>query len=178
MSNEINLITGKTFSLEKRLKQVKILRITAVLSLVLISLISIILFIITITIPISSVKKDEAQTISSLSQLHQKHTSYALVVDRITNIKSLSLSRRDYAKSVNEIFKRIPQSLNIESLSIDSGKIEMGINGSSLLDLDKLINDLIVLNNDKKVIKNLLIESLVLNSANSRVTILLQADIL
>ncbi|HYM64971.1 MAG TPA: hypothetical protein VES68_00580 [Candidatus Sulfotelmatobacter sp.] len=178
MSSEINLVTGKTFSLEKRLKQTKILRIIAIVCLVLVSLASIVLFLITVTLPISSVKKDEEQTISSLSLLHKKHASYALVSDRITNIKAISSSKKDYARTINEILKNVPETLSVDSMIVDSGKIEISFNGSSLLDMDKLINNLIAFNNSKKYIKNLLIESLVLNSRSSKVTLLLQADIL
>ncbi len=178
MSNEINLVTGTTFSLEKRIKQTKLLRIIAIISLVIVSLTSIVLFLITISLPIVSVKKDQQQAISGLTLLHKKHTSYSLVLNRITNIKSIVVSRKDYAKTLNEIIKQVPGSLDVESMSVDSGKIEIGITGSSLQDINKLINDLISLNNNKKYIKNLLIESLVLNAQNAKVTLSFQADML
>lgn len=178
MSNEINLVTGKTFSLEKRTKQVKILRIVALVSLVGVSLVSLTLFLITVSLPISSIKKDREQTIASLSALHKKHASYALVTDRVNGIKSVSSYRKNYAKTVSGILSILPASLTVESMSIDTGKLEVGISGSSLLDIDKFIKDLVSLNNNNKVIKNLLLEGLVLNVQNAKVTITFQADML
>lgn len=178
MSNEINLVTGKTFSLEKRIKQTKILRIAAIASMIIVVLVSVVLFLITIALPISSVKKDQQNTLSSLSLLHKKHIAYSLVANRISGIKTVTASRKDYAKTLNEIIKRVPDSLVVESMNVDSGKIEVGVSGSSLMDIDKLISDLISLNNNKKFIKNLLIENLVLNAQNAKVTISFQADML
>lgn len=178
MSNEINLVTGKTFSLEKRTKQVKILRIVALFSLVIVSLVSLILFLITVTLPISAVKRDQEQTMASLSALHNKHTSYSLITDRINGIKSVNSSRKNYANNLNEIMKILPQSLTVESMNIDTGKLEIGISGSTLLDIDKFIKDLVSLNNKNKTIKNLILENLVLNVQNSKVTLTFQADML
>ncbi len=175
-SSEINLIAGKTFSLEKRIKEVKIFRVIAIISLVIVSLISIILFIITITLPISTVKNEQEQTLSSISVLHNKLASYSLVVDRVQNIKAVISTRKYYGKTLDEILKNVPPSLAVGTMTLDAGEIKMIVTGSSLQDVNLLINNLITLNNGKKFIKNLIINSLSLNAQGGTVSLSFQAD--
>lgn len=178
MSNNINLVTGKTFDLEKQLKRIRILRITAIASLAIVSLISIALFIITVTLPISSVKKDQEQTVANIALLHKKLVTYSLINERIKNISGIISARKNYGKTSDIILSKLSPDLTIDSLAIEKNTLTIGISGQSLITINKFIDDILDLSNGGKTIKNLVVQSLLLNSGNEKFTLNMQADTL
>lgn len=177
MDKNINLVTGKSFDLEKQLKRIRILRVLSILSLVLVLSISLILFLITFFLPISSVKQDEQQTLSNISVLHKKLVSYFLIKDRIDNISEIIDSRKNYGVVSAAILQKVPQELNVETLSIDDKTLTLVVTGTSLTSMNQVIDDLIAMSNTKKLITNLLIENLVLNTQAGKYSLSLQADV-
>jgi hypothetical protein len=161
MNSSINLIGGKRFDLEEQLRKIKIAKIIAIFSLSSVALISLILFLITFFLPISSVKKDQQQTLTNLSLLHKKLISYFLVKDRIDNISQIIDKRKNYGTVSAAVLQKVPLELNIETLSIE----------------DKTLT-LVLESNKKKLIENLLIESLTLSSQTGKYSLTLQADVL
>lgn len=178
MDRSINLIGGKTFDVDRELRRLRILKTFSIVSIVLVALIAIVLFLITLLLPISAVKQDEQQTLTNISLLHKKLVNYFLVSDRINNISQIIAKRKTYGSVSSAILKKVPQELSVDTLSIEDNTLTIVLTGSSLLSVNKAIDDMVLMANDKKIIKNLLIESLVLNSSVGKYSLSMKADIL
>lgn len=178
MSDDINLVSGKAYQLEKELKRLKVLRITAVVSLVTVALISILLFVITFLLPIESVKKDQGKTLSSIGVLHGNLIKYSLINDRVKNISEITSKRKSYASAANLLIDKVPGSLSIDILNVEDGTIAISIDGVSLIPINEYIDTIIEIGDRRSVIKNLTVESLVLNNNTGKYILTLQADIL
>lgn len=178
MSNNINLVSSKTEQLERELKRLKALKIIAVASLAVVALISILLFVITLTLPVSSVKKDQEQTLSSISSLHEKLVKYSLINDRLNNIASLIKSRKNYVLLVNTVLNKLPADLAVDSMTIEGKTFTLVISGASLTPIDKFIEDITVLGDEEKIIKNLVVQGLLVNAESGKYTLTLEADTL
>lgn len=178
MSSDINLVSGKAYQLEKELKRLKVLRIVSVVSLISVASISIILFLIIILLPISSVKKDQEKTLSNIALLRGKLTKYSLINDRIKNISEINRTRKDYSTITNSIIDKVPSSLSVDILTIEDGVMSVSVGGVSLIPINEYIDIIIEMGDKKQGIKNLTVESLVLNNNTGKYILTLQADIL
>jgi hypothetical protein len=176
--NDINLVSGKAFDIEKQAKRLRYFRISALGFLLIIALISIIFFIITITLPIASVKKEQQQTLSGISQLHNKLTAYSLISERLKNISSLTSSRKNYPLMTSKILEIIPPNVEIGNFSFDTGIFTISVTDNSLIPLNTLINNMIDLSNERQAIKNLSIKSLSFDAASGKYSLIFQADII
>lgn len=178
MSNDINLVSGKAYELEKELKRLKALRIAAVVSLISVSLISVLLFVITILLPISSVKRDQEKTISSIALLREKLSKYSLINDRVKNISEITKQRKNYSTITNLLIDKVPTDLSVDILTIEDGVVTISVGGVSLIPVNEYINTVIALGDKKQGISGLVVESLVLNNNTGKYILTLQADIL
>ena len=177
-SSSINLVSNKILKLENEQKRLRLFKIVAVASLVFVASASIILFIITLALPISSVKKDQEQTLSSISALRKQLVKYVLIKDRVKNISEFMSSRKNYASSANTIFEKLPQELSVETMILEDKILTLSVSGDSLIPVNEFIDDLVEIGDSGKIIKNLTIQSLVLNFSNGRYILSMQADIL
>lgn len=178
MNSDINLVSSKTQQVEAELKRIKALKIAAIGSLAVVGLISILLFIITVTLPVSSVKKNQEQTLSNISALHEKLTKYTLIDDRVNNIEGIINSRKDYTKLLNTLLDKLPPDLTVDSMIIDAGTFTFVVSGQSLTPIDNFIEDVRILGNKENIIKNLSIQSLIVNAGGAKYILTLQADTL
>lgn len=178
MNSDINLVSSKTQQVEAELKRIKALKIAAISSLAVVGLISILLFIITVTLPVSSVKKNQEQTLSNISALHEKLTKYTLIDNRVNNIEGIINSRKDYTKLLNTLLDKLPPDLTVDSMIIDAGTFTFVVSAQSLTPIDNFIEDVRILGNKENLIKNLSIQSLIVNAGGAKYILTLQADTL
>jgi len=177
MSNSINLVSTNVVGLEKELKRLKIFRIAAVICLIFVSLLSLLAFILNITLPIESVKKEQQGFITQISGFDKKLTQYTLLSDRVKNISSVISKRKDYGPQVSVLFGITPTDVSIDTLNIEAGKLVLDVSSSSLLSVNKFIDDIVALGTKSKVVKNIIIEGLTLNVASGKFALSLQADV-
>lgn len=178
MSSDINLVSGKVYQLEKELKRLRALRIVAVASLVSVALISILLFLIIILLPISSIKKNQEKTLSNIALLREKLVKYSLINDRVKNISQISSKRKNYASIANTMVEKVPPGLSVDILTVEDGTISISVGGVSLIPINEYIDTIIRIGDKKEGIKNLTVESLVLNNNTGKYILTLQADVL
>jgi Tfp pilus assembly protein PilN len=178
--NDINLVSGKSFDIERELRRLKYLRISALGLLLVVALISIVFFIITITLPISSVKKEQQQALTGISQLHNKLVAYSLISERLTNISKITLSRKNFPQMTSKILETIPQYVAVDSLSFEANVFTLSVTSDSLIPLNILINDMISLSNKEKeqIIKNLIIKNLSFDAKSGKYSLNFQADMI
>lgn len=177
-SSSINLVSNKILQLENEQKRLRLFKMVAIASLVLAASSSLILFIITLALPISSVKKTQEQTLSNISVLHEKLVKYALINDRVKNISEIMSNRKNYASLANTIFGKLPQELSVETMILEDKTFTLSVSGNSLIPVNDFIDDMVEIGDSGKIIKNLTIQSLVLNSGNGKYILSMEADVL
>ena len=178
MNESINLVENRNQQLEKEQKVLKFIRAIAVCLLVTIALISILAFIISSQIPLLAIKQDESSTMSQIAALHNKLATYYLIKNRISNISLLLNQRKDYTKVTSEIFSKISSDTSVDGLNLEKKAITLNVSSNSLLSINKLINDMIDLSDQKKLIANVKLESLSLNVQSQTYSIALTGDLL
>ena len=87
-------------------------------------------------------------------------------------------SRKNYASSANTIFEKLPQELSVETMILEDKILTLSVSGDSLIPINEFIDDMVEIGDSGKIIKNLTIQSLVLNFSNGRYILSMQADIL
>ena len=160
MNSSINLVSIKNDEVEKEERRLKIVRIIAAACLIIVALFSVLIFVINFTLPLEAVKKNQQLELSNISSMHQKLAKYVLLNDRISNISDLISKRKNYASLINSVYSKLPQGLSVEALDVETQQLSLGISGSSLLQLNDFINNLILLKDKDKIIKNINIQSL------------------
>lgn len=178
MNNDINLVKDKnldTFVLKAR---EKILRNVAIGSLSVVAFSSILLFILTSTSPLSSIKKNEASALYSISFLHGKSAKLHLLNDRLKNISSVLLVRKDYTKTVSNILSQIPSDATPNTFEIDKDIMTLRVTSKSLIPINKFLNSFIDLSKSKKIVEDLTITGLTLDEQTGTYSLSIKAKII
>jgi hypothetical protein len=139
--------------------------------------VSILAFVLNVTLPIESVKKQQQSVITGISFLHKKLTEYTLLNDRVKNISNLISKRKDYGLQVNEIFNILPADVSTNSLNIQIGKLSMIVSSTSLLSVNKFIDNLVLLGAKGKTINNIVLQGLTLDVNSGKYSLNLQANL-
>lgn len=176
MSSSINLVTADTRENAKRKKRTYILRLISLIFLGFVGFVSIILFILNARISINSVKKEEGLSLQSLTAQKNKVSKVYLLNDRLKNLRTIIKNRKSYTSSLNLILSQVPDGVNASSLDIDKGNLTLTVNSSSLLPINKFLNNIVDLSS-KKTIKNMIIESLTINPKNGLYSLSIKAGI-
>ena len=177
MNNNINLISNQNVGLEKELKRLKLFRRISLACLIIVSLVSILVFVLNFTLPLDSVKKEQIQTVASISLLHKKLVTYTLITDRVKNISNIISQRGNYIPQINEILSKVPADISVDGLEINTGAVTVSASSDSLLPVNKFIDDLVNLAAQGKVVKNLIIQGLSLNTDSGKYVLSMKADI-
>lgn len=177
MSSSINLVSTKNDQLEKELKRLRLFRIIAVISLILVASVSVIIFVINITLPIPAIKKNQEQALSGISLLREKLVKNFLINDRVRNISEIISKRKNYSSTLENLLSKVSADLSVDTFEVEGKIVSISISGDSLIPINNFLNNIIELGNKGKIIKNVLIESLTLNSTNGKYTLSMKADI-
>ena len=70
-----------------------------------------------------------------------------------------------------------PDDLSISSIQIDAKQISLIMSGGSLISMNKFIDNVTMLGQQKKIIKNIVVQQLSLDVKNSKYSISIQADV-
>jgi competence protein ComGC len=143
MNNNINLISNQNVELEKELRRLKKFRLISMICLIVVSLVSVLIFVLNLTLPLESVKKEQSATAANISLLHKKLVTYTLITDRVRNISNILSQRGNDIPQVNEILGKVPTDLSVDGLEIQTGQINISVSGTSLVPINKFIDDMI-----------------------------------
>lgn len=164
MSDSINLVTAQTRENEKRKKRAYVLRIISLIFISFVGIVSIILFVLNARISLSSIKKDEVATVQAISAQKDKLAKYNLLNDRLKGIFEIVKNRKSYTNVLNTLLSQVPQRVGASSLSIEKDEVTLTVNSQSLLPINKFLNNVVELSAKKDVIKDMVIESLSIDS--------------
>jgi hypothetical protein len=117
---------------------------------------------------ISVVASDEITWISSLFKADPTSSSSMFETLKLAwyledfNLQILN-KRKNYADSIKFLQSQIPQDVRVNTLEVDKTGLTVIVNSSSLLSINKFLDNIIGLALNKKFLKNILIESLSLS---------------
>src|ERR1035437_38534 len=177
MSSSINLVSPKNEQLSKEQNRLKVVRILALLVMFFVAIIAILVFIINLTLPINSIKQNEATTLANIATFHKKLVQYTLVKDRVTHLSNIISKRQKLPDSINSILNAIPGDLSVGSMQFSATKISLVINGSSLISMNKLIDNIIILDKSKNILTNIVMQQLSSDVKSGQYSISIQADL-
>ena len=178
MNNNINLISNQNVGLEKELKRLKRVRITSIICLIVVFLMSILIFVLNFTLPLDSVKKDQSVTVANIVLFHKKLITYSLISDRVKNISSVISQRKNYTSQLSQILDKLPAGVSMDGLQIDTDKITFSVSSTSLTSINQFIDSMIGFNSQGKVINNLVMQGLSLDTTSGKYDLNMQANIL
>lgn len=177
MSVNINLVSPKNEQLEKDQNRLKNARILAFAVMLVVAVVAVLVFIINLTLPINSIKQSEQATLANIATLHKKLVQYALVEDRANHLSNIISKRQKLPNLVNLILATVPGDLSVNSTEISAKNVALIVSGSSLASMNKLIDNITVLGQQKNVLKNLVVQQLSLDVKSNKYSISIQADI-
>jgi competence protein ComGC len=178
MNNNINLISNQNVELEKELRRLKKFRLISMICLIVVSLVSVLIFVLNLTLPLESVKKEQSATAANISLLHKKLVTYTLITDRVRNISNILSQRGNDIPQVNEILGKVPTDLSVDGLEIQTGQINISVSGTSLVPINKFIDDMISFGAKGKIIKDIIIQGLSLDASSGKYSLSMKASIL
>jgi len=176
MDGSINLVSPKNEQLEKEQRRLRIVRISALAIMVMVAGIAVLVFIINLTLPLNAIKHNEDVTLSNTSVLHKKLAEYYLVEDRVNNLSNVISKRQKLPDITDALLAIIPSGLSVGSMQVNSKSISLDISGSSLISMNKLIDNVVTLG-QQKLIKNIVMQQLSLDVKSNNYAVSIQADI-
>jgi hypothetical protein len=176
MSNSINLVSPKNEQLGKEQNRLKIARILAFAIMAFVVATAILVFVINLTLPINSIKQNEQTTLTNISTLHKKLTQYYLVEDRASHLANIIAQRGNIPVVSDDLLAIVPPDLAINSMQIDATKVSLIVSGASLTSMNKLIDNVTILGEQKKIITNIVVQQLSLDVKSSQYSISIQAE--
>jgi len=168
MNNSINLISNKNEQLERELRMLLLVRVIAVSMLITLAVVSIIAFIVSTQIPLSKIKQEQNNTLASISSLHSKLTSYYLIKDRINNINNFFNLRTDFSEILDLLFAQIGPDMKVDTIDIEKSQVRIRASGTSLVTINKSIDDIFVAAKGNKLISKVELTSLLLDAKLGR----------
>jgi hypothetical protein len=177
MNDSINLVSPKNEQLEKEQNRLRVARILAFATMAFVVAIAILVFVVNLTLPINSIKQNEQTTLTNIAVLHKKLTQYYLVEDRANHLANIIAQRKIIPDIAGDLLTVIPQDLAISSMQIDAAKVSLIVSGASLLSMNKLIDDVTMLQEQKNIINNIVMQQLSLDVKSGQYSVSIQADI-
>jgi Tfp pilus assembly protein PilN len=178
MSSGINLLSKKEDVSLKEKKRVKILRIIAGAMLGVTALVIVTLIVLYSQLKIASIKRDQESAIKNISFLHEKSAKLSAINDRVDVVTQVLKKRKDFQNTLTELTKQIPSGVKINGIDVSSDGVSMRLSATSLYDAKIFIDRMVALAEGKKIIKDLTIESFLLDTKNSRYSLVLSSNLL
>jgi len=101
-----------------------------------------------------------------------------MVNDRIKGITEILNKRKDYSIVSNSLLGLIPQGVVVKAFSLDKDNVKMSVSSSSLASINTFLNALITFSSQKKVIRNLVMEGIIVNTKTGQYVLSIGGTIL
>lgn len=177
MNSGINLLAQKEDVGAKEKKRIKYLRIVAGILLGIVAITIILLIIFYSQLKISSIKKEQDSAIKNISHLREKSAKLTAINDRIKNITQILKTRKDHQDLIDTILEQMSEKIKVKGIDISEEEIYIRLSSTSLYDIKVFTDKMIALARKKEVIKDLRIESFVVNVKNDEYNLLINSNL-
>lgn len=178
MNDPINLVKAQDKENFRRARKIFILRIISLVFISFVGLVSIILFILYLRISPEAIRKEQSQVVQSIAFQKNKLAKLNLLNDRLRGINQVLRERKNYTTTLNSILSEIPQEARAQVLSINKSNVSLTVTSSSLLPLNKFLNNILELSEKKKYIREMVIESLTIDSKTGSYSLSIKAKVI
>lgn len=178
MNDSINLVKAQDKENFRRERKVFILRIISLVFISFVGLISIVLFILYLRISPEEIRKEQSQVVQSIAFQKNKLVKLNLLNDRLNGINQVLRERKNYTTTLNSILSQIPQEARAQVLSINKNNVSLTVTSASLLPLNKFLNNILELSERKKDIREMVIESLTIDSKTGSYSLSIKAKVI
>lgn len=178
MNDSINLVKAQDKENFRRERKIFILRIISLVFISFVGLISIVLFILYLRISPEEIRKEQSQVVQSIAFQKNKLVKLNLLNDRLNGINQVLRERKNYTTTLNSILSQIPQEARAQTLSISKNNVSLTVTSASLLPLNKFLNNILELSERKKDIREMIIESLTIDSKTGSYSLSIKAKVI
>ncbi|MEX2007560.1 MAG: hypothetical protein WD992_02190 [Candidatus Levyibacteriota bacterium] len=178
MNNDINLVSSDAEGSDKETKRLESFRLIATILIVGVGFISVLLFVLNRLFSPAGIVKEQEQVATNITLAGEKHAKLTVLTQRLNDISSLLSKRTDYDIVLNEILAKSGGSVSIASLAVDKQKLSMIVSADSLISTNEFIGGLKSMVQEKKFLKNVIVNSLSLNNRASNYTLTLEIELL
>lgn len=177
MSTDINLLLRTDEESLKQKRRVKIFNVAAGLSLGVIILMSLGIFMMIQIVNPDLIKTEQEKVLVKMSQFQNRQAKLFVANDRVENIDKILNSRKDISKITDGLLAKVPSSLVIDSLEVDSKTVAISGQSRSLFTIGEFINNLTDMVRNKEIIKSLTLNSLILDTGKGTYQISLKSEL-
>lgn len=175
MNSSINLVRAQDRENLQRRKKIFILRAISITFISFVGIVSIILFILYARISVSSIKKEQALAAQNIVLQKDKLAKLNLLNDRLRGIKEILKERKNYTTTLNSLLEQVPVGATTSSLSINKSSVSLTVTSSSLLPINKFLNNIVDLYTKKHLIREIVIESLTVDTRSGTYSLSVKA---
>lgn len=178
MSREINLLPKQSQNFLQKEKVFIIVQIVAYGSFILSLTLSLILFFLGQNNDIVRLQSQQKSLETSITLLQNKQLQYMFVSDRISRIQAILKGRNDFSAILQNIEKLIPDSVAIQSLSLDKKTISLIVTSDSLSSMGQFIDLVSSSVKNKKLLKHVTFDNVIANPIKGVYTLSMQGELL
>lgn len=175
MSESINLIKTREKEELRRQRKVFFLRTISFIFVGFVGIVSIILFFLYSRTSVSAIKKDQAQVLQNITFQKEKFAKYNLLSERLKGINQVIKGRKNYTTTLNSLLSQIPTGASATALTINKDGVTLTVTSSSLLPINKFLNNTVDLSSKKSLIRELTIESLTIDTRSGTYSLSVKA---
>lgn len=178
MSNDINLVSpgvGKSSKEARRLSTFSLIATTLIVG---VGFVSVLLFVLNHILSPSAVIKEQKKIAANITLAKQKQVKLVVLGRRLNDISNLISKRSNYEEALSSILSETPAGMSVASLTLDKQKLSMVVSAGSLISTNSFIDSLKGMVEEKKFLKNVTINNLILNSRTSSYTLTLEIELL
>lgn len=175
MNESINLVRAQGKDDFRRHRKIFILRLISFIFVGFVGLVSVILFVIYTRTSISDIKKDQAKVAQGILFQKEKLAKFNLLNDRLRGINQVFKTRKDYTSTLNSLLEQVPTGASATALGISKDGVTLTITSNSLLPINRFLNNTVDLSAKKNLIRELVIESLTIDTKSGNYSLSIKA---
>lgn len=178
MNESINLVEAQDKERLKHYRKIYALRVISLVFASFVAVISVILFFLYIRISPSSIKEEQVKVIQSIAFQKNKLAKLNLLNDRLRGINQVLKERKNYTTALNSLLEQVPEGARAQTLSISKTGVSLTVTSTSLLPINKFLNNVLELSSNKQFIREMIIESLTIDSKTGTYSLSIRAKVI
>lgn len=163
MQREINLLPRKNTSFLQREQTVTFARIAAIFSVVIVITSFIGVILLGRNYSVTDVESQQANVRSRLQLVQNKTIQQLTLLERTKKIESLLKKRISLTDKITFFQKQIPSNVTIETMTVSPLQVNISVSSTSLTALQSFLDSLTSLVTQKKVLKKLTIDNVIVS---------------
>lgn len=176
MDKEINLLSQKT-KFPKEKKFLSILRILSYGLLIFVFMSAVVVFFLNQFAPDTSLQKEKNSLASTLAFFDTRIGKSLFIESRLNDVSQIMQKRVRNDELLALILKEVPNSVSVQSLTIDKKTFTFTVSSSSLATLNQFTNNLVRQSTQNKSFRKVTLDSLTIDERNNQYVLSVVIDL-